>query len=89
MMPTPDHVPCRHCGSLISFDEYCWTHDSTGFADCGLIVTGGLRTDRQGLVNALTGQPVPFVPLGEFLLDPCISPAAGGRTMALPIGEWS
>lgn len=38
--PTPDHVPCRHCGVLISWDEVCWTHDDTGFATCGTILTG-------------------------------------------------
>lgn len=38
---TPNHVPCRHCGHLISWDEICWTHDDSGFADCGLTVSGG------------------------------------------------
>lgn len=39
--PTPDHVPCRHCGKPISWDEICWTHDDTGFATCGTIISGG------------------------------------------------
>lgn len=41
--PTPDHVPCRHCGRPISWDEICWVHDSTGFADCGLLIGGGIN----------------------------------------------
>jgi hypothetical protein len=38
--PTPDGVPCRHCGQPIYWDEICWVH-SNGFADCGLIIGGG------------------------------------------------
>jgi len=41
--PTPDHVPCRHCGEPISWDEITWVHDNTGFADCGLVITPGIR----------------------------------------------
>jgi hypothetical protein len=40
---TPDHVPCRHCGQPISWDEICWTHDEHGFADCGLVLSSGTR----------------------------------------------
>lgn len=40
-MVTPDHVPCRHCGQPISWDEVCWTHDSSGFSTCGTVVRGG------------------------------------------------
>jgi hypothetical protein len=42
-MPTPDHVPCRHCGQSISWDEICWTHDNSGFADCGVTIRGGIK----------------------------------------------
>jgi hypothetical protein len=38
--PTPDGVPCRHCGAPIFWDEICWVH-ANGFADCGLQVVGG------------------------------------------------
>jgi hypothetical protein len=40
--PTPDGVPCRHCGQPIFWDEVCWVHDN-GFADCGLVIQGGMR----------------------------------------------
>ena len=38
--PTPDGVPCRHCGEPIFWDEYCWVH-SNGWATCGTVMTGG------------------------------------------------
>jgi hypothetical protein len=37
MTPTPDGVPCRHCGEPIFWDEICWVHRN-GFADCGLVI---------------------------------------------------
>jgi hypothetical protein len=40
--PTPDHVACRHdCGVTISWDQFCWTHDDTGLAECGIRILGG------------------------------------------------
>lgn len=72
--PTPDHVPCRHCGVPISWDEICWTHDDTGFADCGLTVSGGIS--------------VPGAP--SVIMNPTLSvegPHAGKR--AEPVGDWS
>lgn len=42
--PMPDHSTCRHCGIAISWDEYSYTHDDTGFADCGIVFSGGQRT---------------------------------------------
>ena len=42
MEVTPDHVPCRHCGASISWDEVCWVHDDTGFATCGVVMSGGI-----------------------------------------------
>ena len=43
--PTPDGVPCRHCGHPIFWDEICWVH-SNGFADCGIIIGGGTKVGR-------------------------------------------
>jgi hypothetical protein len=75
MTETPDHVPCRHCGVPISWDEICWTHDDTGFADCGLVISGGKSVGRSR---------------GEMILDPDLKiegPHAGER--AEPVGDWS
>lgn len=75
MIETPDHVPCRHCGVPISWDEYCWTHDDTGFADCGLTIRGG---------DAIEGRTM------TVILDPDLTvegPHAGQR--AEPVGPWS
>lgn len=49
--PTPDHVPCRHCHEPISWDEVCWVHDSTGFADCHLKITGGEKFGTIAVIN--------------------------------------
>ena len=38
---SPDHSVCRHCMQTITWDEICYIHDATGFADCGLTITGG------------------------------------------------
>jgi len=27
----------------ISWDEVCWTHDDSGFATCGTIISGGTQ----------------------------------------------
>lgn len=48
---TPDHVPCRHCGRPISWDEYCWTHDDSGFADCGITIGQGTQVAPGVQVN--------------------------------------
>jgi hypothetical protein len=40
--PTPDGVPCRHCGQPIFWDEICWVHHN-GFADCDLTISGGTK----------------------------------------------
>jgi hypothetical protein len=75
---TPDHVPCRHCGQPISWDEVCWTHDATGFADCDVQVTGGTP-----LENFLV------TPEGSYrvLVDPevCFTERP---SLAEPVGEW-
>ena len=48
--PMPDHSTCRNCGTAISWDEYSYTHDDTGFADCGIMFTGGtLKPYKDGL----------------------------------------
>lgn len=33
---SPDHSTCSSCGEPISWDEICYVHDDTGFADCGI-----------------------------------------------------
>ena len=75
MTETPDHVPCRHCGVPISWDEVCWTHDDTGFADCDLHLTGGKRIDA-GDVDIIVGPKLNIA-----------GPNAGKK--AEPVGEWS
>jgi hypothetical protein len=75
--PTPDHVPCRHCGVLISWDEVCWTHDDTGFATCGTVITG---TEK---IKSPSGSMTLYV-------DPRVTtegPHAGKN--AEPVGPWS
>lgn len=32
----PDHSVCITCHKPISWDDYGYTHDDTGFADCGI-----------------------------------------------------
>jgi hypothetical protein len=74
---TPDGVPCRHCGLPISWDEICWTHNDTGFADCGLVISGG---------NAIVGDQGRMI----AVIDPQLNvegPHKGQR--AEPVGEWS
>jgi len=70
---TPDHVPCRHCGKPISWDEICWTHDDTGFADCGVTISGG--TNLGGIIM----DP-------DIIVDPTHKAA---KHNAEPVGEWS
>jgi hypothetical protein len=75
MTETPDHVPCRHCGLPISWDEICWIHDNTGFADCGLTMRGS---------KVVVGETMYAV------IDPDLKvegPHAGKR--AEPVGDWS
>jgi hypothetical protein len=48
---TPDHVPCRHCHKPISWDEVTWVHDLTGFADCHLQVTDGVKVGTIAVIN--------------------------------------
>lgn len=71
---TPDHVPCRHCGLPISWDEICWTHDDTGFADCGLTIESSDRIASESMT---------------LLINPTFvkGPHAGKR--AEPVGDWS
>lgn len=66
--PTPDHVPCRHCGEPISWDEICWTHDSTGFADCGVTISGGTDMGGGVLIDAeiTTTRSTHALPIGEW-----------------------
>jgi hypothetical protein len=75
---TPDHVSCRSCGKSISWDECCWTHDDTGFADCGVQVTGGLP---------LNGSLITREGECRVLVDPEIQ-RTGAATTAQPVGDW-
>lgn len=48
----PDHSTCRHknCGRPISWDEYCYTHDDSGFADCRMtLIRAGERVKLRGV----------------------------------------
>jgi len=47
----PDHSSCRNCAAAISWDEYSYTHDDTGFVDCGVVFSGGTRMPSGLLVN--------------------------------------
>lgn len=72
--PTPDHVPCRHCGVPISWDEMCWTHDDTGFADCGLVISGGTHMISGGVVG---------------IVNPTLTITRTDGAKAEPEGDWS
>ena len=74
--PIPGHVPCRHCGKSISWDEICWTHDDTGFADCHLTISGGT-------LLGIAGSP------SEVLVEPTLSKPVDATTRAEPVGAWS
>lgn len=89
--PTPDHVPCRHCGEPISWDEICWTHDSNGFADCGLLVCGGTQYPEgmpQEVRDVLDSFASEIAP-ATIVMNPDVIPASGPTRYALPIGDWS
>ena len=76
MEPTPDHVPCRHCGVPISWDEICWTHDDTGFSNCGTVIRGG---------DAITGDKDRMI----MVIDPDITSEGPFKDCtAEPMGEW-
>jgi hypothetical protein len=51
---TPDHVPCRNGDGPISWDDWCWTHDNTGIADCSFLNAEGRVVGHQGA----TAQPI-------------------------------
>ena len=74
MTPTPDGVPCRHCGEPIYWDEICWVH-GTGWADCGVIISGGTYIPKIGVIM----DP-------EIAVDPTHKEA---KHHAEPIGDWS
>ncbi len=76
---TPDHVPCRHCSKPISWDEMCWTHDHSGFAECSTVVTGGTP------VSEICGVPAP--PGTRFVLNPTVT-CTDRKLMAEPVGDW-
>lgn len=39
----PDHSTCRHCAEPITWDDYSYVHDATGFADCQIAFSGGKK----------------------------------------------
>lgn len=41
---SPDNSLCEHCKEPITWDEVCYVHDNTGFADCGLVISGGTKS---------------------------------------------
>jgi hypothetical protein len=79
---TPDHSTCLNCRQPITFDDWCYIHDDSGMADCGLtrVETG----------NAL---PEPFESwrgeFGERLIEVTFVPEEGVEKhgTAVPI-EW-
>jgi len=76
--PTPDGVPCRHCGHPIYWDEICWVH-ANGFADCGLIIGGSeAKTGDKGRMILIMDP--------EITVDPTHKEA---KHMAEPVGPWS
>jgi hypothetical protein len=40
---SPDFSTCRNCGKAIGWDDYSYTHMDTGFAECGLTISGGKK----------------------------------------------
>lgn len=91
--PMPDRSTCRHCGKSITWDDWSYTHDHSGFADCGVVtVSGGeqvtLRVvaDRVGLKPTWSeiADNIEDVPV---VLNPEIT-SDGRKTMAEPV-EWN
>lgn len=73
--PTPDGVPCRHCGKPILWDEITWVHQN-GFADCELVIGEGIAI----IGGAHT----------QLIVDPGMHQDPDYKDKrALPIGEWS
>ncbi len=48
---SPDHSTCYHCKTAITWDEYTYVHDNTGFADCGVRILGGTKTLSGLIIN--------------------------------------
>lgn len=48
---SPDHSTCRNCGTPVTWDDWCYVHDANGFADCGLVVSGGTPLAPGVLLN--------------------------------------
>lgn len=38
---SPDRSICRFCEEEISWDQVCYTHDNSGWSDCGVTIVGG------------------------------------------------
>lgn len=71
---SPDHSYCRFCEEPITFQEVSYTHDSTGFADCGVRISGGKPA-------TFGGQKITINP--EITTDPSY-----GGSQAEPM-EWN
>lgn len=75
----PDHSICMYCGLPISWDEYTYTHDDVGWADCGVIMTGGQI--RKALV--VNGVAFPAPPGKVWRVNPDVTGTA--ITTAQPV----
>lgn len=80
---SPDHSTCRYCGHPISWDDYGYTHDANGFAECGLVVNGGGKGAR-----LIPGRIVRAIRAAGGTFDPvmAVDQAYGGKH-AEPV-EW-
>lgn len=54
---SPDRSTCRNCQQPISWDEVCYTHDDTGFSDCGVMIDGGTKIGPITVDPELTVNP--------------------------------
>lgn len=68
---SPDHSECFHCHKPITWNEYTYVHDDTGFADCGIVINGECA---QGRINGV---------LHNIVIDPDVTTTM--KTMAEPI----
>ncbi len=77
--PWPDHTTCLHCGEPITWDEVCYTHDSSGFADCHLLVVPGKGAGRASWVQGGKGE-------GNVVFNPdLVIDDSYPRTRAYPV----
>lgn len=92
----PDHTTCRNCGQPITWSEYSYVHDSNGFSDCGIVISGGARITEQEATQGVTlmgGQAAVGIPVhlpAGTIIDPDIIPTMEPKqqTYAEPV-EWN